>query len=274
MKDNFLRYINEKGDQCSTERVELYFSQKKGYIRYCFMHCVSEAVVADNWRICDAVYVDDALTNVKELTVWGEWEEATRLVGRDDFAGGIVHGDELADSIVFFIDGKETDVAALKEDVKLDKLTVVQKSRLLDPKDHVTHIADHGKDYTFTRERLTVDQYVEWKVSDHVDVAYLAMFPVSKEFTEKYYTNRDMFPSRIEYDRYKGVTSAVSYDGNFTGKFFVSKYPKKPEDCIYLITDNGGGGYNKQYYIAAENEAVYPGLRWESTTGYELSYNG
>ncbi len=273
MSNNFLRYINEAGYQSSTERLELYVAQKKGYIRYSFIHCVSEAVVADNWRICEAVYVDDTLSGIKPLTVWGEWEEAIRLKGRDDFAGGIVHGDELADSIAFFVDGRVTDLSSLCGDVEFDKLTVVQRSRLLDPADHKTVIADHGKEYTFTGERLVIDQFVDWKVSEHIDVAYLAMFPVSKEFTESYYTNRDMLPSPIKYGSYRGVTSAASYNGSFTGRFFVSKYPKKPEECIYLITDNGGGGYNKQYYVAAADEDVYPGLRWESTTGYELSYS-
>ncbi len=273
MKTNFIRYNGNVTSNRATEMLEIYFARKGGYLRYTFVHIVSDEIVADNWRIGIADFVSEDLSKAVQLTLNGEWECAVKLIGRDDFSGGLLHGDEMLDSVAFFVDGKETDIRTLDGDVSFDTLCITEATRLYDPKDHTTLIANHGKEYIFKNEKLVINQFVDWKISERLEAGYLAMFPISKESTSKFYTNRDYAPSDIYFTEIKGATTAVSYNDKFLGRFSVTKYPTTPENCLYILTDNGGCAYNKQYFQAGAHEDVYPGLRWESTTEYELTYN-
>ncbi len=272
MKKNFIRYIGNEATDKSKEKLEIYIKKSGGYIRYTFDHVLWKEIFADNWRIKKADFVSEDFSYVISLSVEGEWECAVKLLGRDDFSGGYMHGDEILDNVTFFVDGKECDITSLKEDKEFDTLCITEATRLYDPKDHETLIANHGKEYIFTGEKIVINQSLDWKVSEKLEAGYLAMFPVAKSVSNKFYTNKDFLPKEIYFDNFKGVSMAVSYGDNFFGRFSVTKYTKPLDECVYIMTDNGGRPYNKQYFIAGAKEDVYPDLRWESTTEYELDY--
>ncbi len=270
---NQLRYIRAAGPQSAVERLEIFLPSHSGYIKYTLAHSVNEAIHADTWRIYNAVYTDADLTDRTVLTTHGEWECALRLTGRDDFSGGMAHGDERTKGLTVFVDGIVTDPSTLTEAVPFHCLTVVESSTLYDPADHAQAIADHGKEYRFEDGRLTVRQFVDWRVSESLSSCFLAMFPMSKEVADRFYTDRSWVPGPIVYGRKPGVTDTYTYGDHFGARFAVLQYPHKLAENTLLITDNGGLGYHKHYYFAAEDGCrVESGERWESTTVYELGY--
>ena len=270
---SFCNYVNGEGDQESTERLEIYLPSGIGYIKYQFVHSVSTDINADCWHIYKTDYVDNNLNHVTELTQSGEWETAIRLDMRDDFSGGYLHGDEKTTSINIFVDGKHINNLSVLSKVSFDNLRIVASSELYDPKDHTTLIAENGKEYVFSKESLTINQRLTWKVDETLTTSYLAMFPVNKTVTNKIYTDKDFNVRDITYGEIEGVRSAVTFNDNFVAKFSIPKYSTKLSNPVYLITDNGGRSYNKQYYIASRaGQTVTVGEVWETETVYELQY--
>ena len=271
---SFCNYINGAGDQESTERLEIYLPSGIGYIKYQFVHSVSPTVNADCWHIYKTDYVDSNLNHVTELTQSGEWETAIRLDKRDDFSGGYLHGDEKTTHINFFVDGKHINDLSVLSKISFDNLRIVASSELYDPKDHTTLIAENGKEYVFSKDSLTINQRLMWKVDETLTTSYLAMFPVNKTVTNKIYTDKDFNVRDITYGEIESVQSAITFNDNFVAKFSIPKYSTKLSNPVYLITDNGGRSYNKQYYIASrQGQTVTVGETWETETVYELQYS-
>lgn len=51
----------------------------------------------------------------------------------------------------------------------------------------------------------------------------------------------------------------------------VPEYPELKGSDRFLITDNGGGAYNKMYFIACKGQEVKYGDIWRSVTKYEIT---
>ncbi len=273
MFKNFIRYSDTPSEEIFNGKLEIFIAHGDGYLRYTLKRISEAKTNADCYVIDNAAYVDSLLNTVEVLTTPGEWEMAVHMKGRPDFFGGRMHGDEIMDRISFFADGVCVEVIGSNVDTYFDKLTIVETSDIYDPQDHIAIVARHGKEYIFSGNKLTISQYLDWGVDCELSSSYMAMFPVSKKVTDRFYTNRDLCPRDIVFDRYDGVTSVFSYGEKFGARFSVEKYTKPDCDVTFLLTDNNGGRYNKQYFIAAkEGDSVRLGDRWETATVYELNY--
>ena len=259
----------------SSERLEIFLRNNNGYIKYNFAHFIADSANANTWNIYNAVYCNDKFQEIQELTTSGEWECAVKLSGNPDFSGGITHGDELMDSISIFVDGKEIDVDTLTSLTQFKNLTIIESSEMYNPSEPSNLMAEHGREYIFT-EKLVINQILKWKISGvQLTNSYLAMFPASKSSTSKIYTNKNYEVEDIEtaYGQYTGVTSVTTYGDKLNAKFTINKYDTRFPDT-FLLTDNGGGSYNKQYFIASNNTSwLKENEVWKAQVIYELNYN-
>lgn len=261
----------------ATERLLIYTPTTSGYIRYNMNHYEKAEINADSWGIYGAYAVDSNLENAIALTTPGEWECALHLEGRPDFSGGITHGDEIYSNLYIFVDGKLTQLNEITT-ISFDELRIVEDSTLYDPNDNVSEIASHGREYIFSIEELKLNQNVTWKVAESLTSCYMAMFPPAKTITNAVYTNLDFIPYNIPVPFVGKTESNVtksniySSESGFFAEFEITKYPTGlPGGDKWLLTDNGGGDYNKMYYIICNSGASSVGEQWNTTTHYKLT---
>ena len=279
-----IQYIAENGDQSSTERLEIFLPAEAGYIRYEFNHCVDDERNSDIWHIGKTFAVNDDFEEIIGTTIDGEWECALHLKGRDDFSGGIAHGDEVMQDISVFVDGKQTDMSSLSQMRECDTIKIIQTSLLYDPLDGTRVIAKHYSEHVFD-DRVTIDQSITWQVAEPLIACYLAMFPASKMVTNKVYTERDNEVTELDTDDYEKTfpneksCTLFSDDSGFSATFAIEEYPADldPNANYLLVTDNGGLAYNKCYYVLVSNESQKSsavGEEWHTRTVYTLKYKG
>ena len=171
------------------ERLYVYIPTKVGYIRVNFCHYISASINANCWLIHPLKAVDDSLNSRFDVTVSGEFECALHITDAPDFMGGSSHGSEVVQNIDFFVDGAKVDADTLTSLTSFDVLRIVEVSNLYDPTDEETLAAVHGKEYVFTKDKITINQSVLWKRALSLTNCYLAMLPVSKDVTNKLITD-------------------------------------------------------------------------------------
>lgn len=280
-----LKYIlfANPADYNATEALRIYIPSKVGYVRYDFFHSVNNSGYADCWRLAYCYAVDDSFNKRFGLTGGGEIECAIRLTERSDFSGGATHGDEMLDSAVFFVDGVETDITTLTDYTQFDTLQIIERSRLLDPADHTTVIAKHGKEYRFTDSGLLLDQFVNWEVIADIELAYLTMFTPAKKdgdlvITNKAYTSNDF--ETIELGNpignplwFPNAKKAVIW-GSESGVYSSVEIIEYPTGLTggdrMQISDNNGLNYNKVYFYVTDDHTTEIGEIWRAKTKYEF----
>lgn len=286
-KCNRLRYVGSNGLDNSTERVEIYIPTGSGYIEYDFLHCQKENKNSNIWRMGYVYQTDDNFNKIRSLTVGGEWEMAIRMPDRPDFSGGYIHGDEVVTDVVFFVNGKATDVMNLTQFTQFKELSVVETSNVYDPlnasklsdaEDTKTLIAEHGSIHAFTENGLTIKQSLNWKVNTEITTCYMAMHLPSKDVTDHVVLDTDLKPCDIVFGDYSNIKSAIVYGENSGVKteFSVGEYPTGYTDSnTFLLTDNNGNGYNKCYFVISSSGNVTDTTVWKTETIYkfEAVYN-
>lgn len=260
--------INESN---SKEKISVYIPTNKGYVEYDFRHNVNITDNANSWEIFKVYHCDNELNQIKNITETGEWECAIKLSGRSDFSGGILHGDELMDSITFTIDGKDMQPNEINKLTNFEEIKIMEKSKLFDPKDSKTVIANHSRNYTINLEGIEIKQSLEWLVSETLDLSYMGMFPISKSVTNKIYTNlSDQRFEIVNGMAFDGATKATIYseEEQVYGEFEVIKSPRN----YIFIQDNGGNLYNK-LYLAVCNQGDKSSINdvWESIIKYKIT---
>lgn len=277
-KKCFIKHENGSFDRAN-ERVLVYTPTHIGYIVYHLYHYESLEVNADTWGIYNAYHVDDLLENEIPLTTNGEWECAIRLSQRPDFSGGIMHGDEIYSLFKLFLDDKEVSLNDIDSIIEFDNLKIVEKSMLLDPLDSVSEIAEHGKEYNFSKNGLVLNQSLKWKISAKINSSYMAMFTPLKTITDSYFTDVDFEPKTIPSnpnEEIENVRKARIYskESGFFADFEIAEYPSGLEyGDVFLLTDNNGGRYNKMYYKLCNGHESTIGELWKTTTVYRLGMN-
>lgn len=271
-----IQYKTGEGQDASSEWVEIFLpSINDEYVKYSFVHTVLSEKNANIWRIAYANEVNSNMVTGMAITTTGEWECAIKIYGRSDFSGGFLHGDEVMTNITFLIDDEEiTDMSAISSLTEFVNLTILQSSVLYDPNDSTTVIANHYSEHIFKPDgTVYINQTVEWLGNYTLGSSYLAMFPISKDVSEKYYTNYDFVMDNIVIPIQKTNVSKVTLTGeNLLSSFWVDEYPKDKQNLKLMILDNGGGVYNKCYYVAAENnDTVVNGDVWKSESRYRIS---
>lgn len=264
----------------STENLDIYLPTYNGYIKYDFQHCVLDSINADSWRIKDATKSSVNLIDSTKITTKGEWECAIHLNNRNDFSGGILHGDEIVNNIKFIIDGSVTNPQTLTSAVNFKELKIIENTTLYDPNDNTTQIAIHGKEYIFTKDGLILNQSLKWLVAEDLTDCYMAMFPVNKSVTNSIYTDVDFECDSIDYGYIQDCESATVYSesANFIATIDIPKYVSFTGGNSLYITDNNGNNYNKLYYIVCKSPSLANPIShtttvnelWKTTTKYKL----
>ena len=266
-----LAYMSVSGDDSSTEQLQVTIPiNEENSEKFLLGHCVNASVNADVWRI---IY---AYKNTTQITRRGEWECALHLADRDDFSGGIVHGDEVDQQVNAFADGVKIAISAL-DGVECSEFKLVRNSLMYDPADHTTIIAEHGVEYTFSVDGLKIKQTVKWRVADILTSCYLAMLPIMKEYSR--YRYDDMSYNVVENTQSHYSVSipnakSVSEFSDTNETFFsmsINEYPTGlPGGDRASITDNGGINYNKIYFVICTSGNSTVGELWKSETVYRF----
>ena len=279
----FVQYRNDLSNEYATEGLYIYLPSKKGYIRQQFVHSVRQEVNADNWRMGFVYACDDALNPETQITTSGEWECAVKLSGRADFSGGIAHGDEVGTELIVFLDGEIAQESVFTNITAFDELRIVTVSNLYDPDDGTTVVAIHGCERIYSKDGIVVNQTIKWLNDLTVTSCYLAMFPVVKAVTNKYFTDENYTETNIPTNHSQVIvgrarkSTIYSEDAGFTSEFNTPIYPTEYTNGNYfLIADNGTDNYNKCYYAITNssgsvNYEIPANTVWKTQAVYKMS---
>lgn len=280
-----VKYTSESGVDSSTEKFDVYVPQKGlsdlKYIHYVIVHTVDENERSDIWRVAYCYISNLDFVDEKQVTTTGEWEMAIQLLGKDDFIGGFMHGDEKQYSVKFFANRVEYDKTVFTDIRYVDSFSFVQQSDMYDPAPpYLTYkVAEHYSFHEFNMKnehQLEISQRVKWRMNLNFTTSYLAMFPIAKEMSTKYFTNVDYaLKETSTYIKVPEATEARlnSQNENVSAVFGISEYPNYDTGHQFLVSDNGGTAYNKSYYIIGESGMTDTQKDWVSKTYYDIMFN-
>lgn len=276
-KKPYCKYDENAAFEYARGCFRVYLPTKRGYVNFNIIHSVRENIFADTWRLGQAFGYDDSLENEYQLTPFGaEWDMAVMIDGRDDFIGGSNHGDEIFTSPKLFLDGKEREITSIIDLTEFSEIKFITESVGYDPDDHQTKVLIHKKEHLITSDGIRNTQSVEFLGDYLMQNSYLAMMPPLKTLTDSYFTDADPEPKKITGGVLEfGAKSATVY-GEKSGISYTMSIPEYP--CLkcsdrFLMTDNGGGAYNKIYFIACKGQEVKKGDVWRSVTCYSITVN-
>lgn len=279
-----VKYTSGNGVDKSTEKFDVYVP-KRGlselkYIHYVILHSVDDDERCDVWRIGYCYLSSLDFIDEKQITTTGEWEMAIKLLGKDDFIGGYMHGDEKQYNIKFFSNGVEFDKNVFSDIRYVDSFSFIQQSDMYDPAPpYLTYkVAEHYSLHEFNvknEHQLEITQRIKWRMKLNFLTSYLAMFPIAKNMSSKYFGNYDFTlnetPPYIKLNDINEVR-LNSQNENVSCVFGISEYPDF-DDKQFLISDNGGTQYNKCYYIISDNNMTDTNKIWKSKTYYDVMFN-
>lgn len=279
-KGMMYKYNSQTGSNY-TGTVNIVVPTDVGYIRYDFLHNEDDTINCDIWRVNKAVALADDKTERYDLTTQGEWEVALELDGRSDFSGGVAHGDEKYNNIVFLIDGLPITLQNMEtEYTDVSEIRIFEKSTLYDPNDHTTVIAYHTSEHIFNADGLTINQTVKWAVSAKLKNSFMAMLPISKSVSNYIATDNDYDPRSlsslpVNYGYPVNKSEVYGSSNGMICSFDIPKYPvlsSIPSNRLRVI-DNGNPSYNKcYYYVTATADEYQTSVNelWQSETKYNF----
>ena len=276
MKKPQILYSGDYSQDKSKGALLLYLPTEMGYIEYTIAHSVYPEIFCDTWRLGSAAACDECLAVHTNLTPRAEWDMALALEGRDDFIGGLLHGDEVYDSLTVLVDGVEMKLGQLSVMREFSSLEITVRSVGLDPSDHETKVLRHEKTYAITASGLTLDQRVEWLGDYSLAACYMAMMPPKKCVTNSFVTDVSGEVEKIEKSSIDvlGATRATLF-GVESGYYFtmaVHGYPTLSGGGRLMIRDNGGNPYNKMYFPVCTSGEVKRGEVWQTRTEYLIEH--
>lgn len=261
--------------ESGTEYLRLYLPTECGFVNFNVIRSVKEDAFADIFRLGKAFAYDDNLENGYAITPErAEWDMAIKIVGREDFIGGLIHGDEVTLDISVTLDDKVIDFTAFTESTPFTEMKITVNSVGFDPADHKTEVLLHTKEYTVTENGITSRQSVEFLGDFTLENSYLAMMPPCKEFTDSYFTDKTPTPQNaVSGIEISGAKSATVF-GKESGISFtmtIPEYPSIENGGKFFISDNGGRNYNKMYFPVTTKADVKDGDIWTSVTKYKIT---
>jgi len=273
-------------DGAATERLHVYVPAETGYILYLMYHFVDASNNSDVWQIYNAYQVDDNFdyASRKTLTVTGEWECAIHLNGRDDFSGGHTHGDEMMrGDAVFLVDGVPVTISDLSTLTPCNELRIIRSSIMYDPADHTTAIADHGVEYEYKKDGVTIDQSLKWLVAEPLTNCFLSMFLPSKNYIDRAAANNDFVVESLPSETGTPLTTITKPNSNgvtmwdtASGMFANVAVPVYPSGLSggdkMTIHDNDNKQYNKVYFYVCTGGSSAVGELWKSKSIYKIGY--
>lgn len=243
---------------------------------------------ADGWGITtvDAVSMDGLgnFSTIFPVTIGGEWEMAIMIDSAPDFIGLRQHGSEIMTSIKFYRDG--VSFTPTSEEFYCNELKVIQKTKMFDPTNETSHVANHIKEYIWTTENLTINHKIEWLSSHTIGNSYLTMMPVTRgndavtsvQVTDTYYDNNtydewDVSNSGFEtYPNLREVKGSKIYLYGKDSGVSVSAESVRDKPDGRSFVQNTPNGYNKIYFFMTET-SVSAGDVTTGTSVYEFNIN-
>jgi hypothetical protein len=158
---------------------------------------------------------------------------------------------------------------------------------MYDPLDEVTHVGNHRKNYTITKDGISLKQKIDWLVSNEATYSYLTMLPIIRG-------NDDASPTQITDTVFDNVTYD-EYDISVSGFVTYPNVKKHGVNQYWLYSDVSGVSasvkcqfindlpdsvsyvtgnvlYNKVYFsYCGETHNITSGDVWESEAQYILN---
>lgn len=274
IKQPYFRYDSTYSVRGSRGALKIYLPCEVGYIGYVITHSVVPEITCDTWRLSAALSYNDELGEERSLTPSAEWDMALAIKGRDDFIGGLLHGDEIYSSMHLCVDGDRRDPVKCTELSPFNTLTVTTESVGLDPADHTSEVLRHHKRHVITADGVTVEQRVEWLGDYELSSCFMGMMPPRKELVDSYYTDVTPEVAQIVTSSFEvaGCCSATLLGKNsgYHFRMSVPKYPSYESGNRLLVRDNGRPDYNKMYFPVCLSESVTRGEVWKTVTEYKI----
>ena len=273
-KTPYFKYENTPSFESGTEYLRLYLPTECGFVNFNVIRSVKLDAFADIFRLGKAFACDDNLENEYPITPErAEWDMAIKIVNREDFIGGLIHGDETTLDISVTLDGKAIDFTSFREPTPFTEMRITVDSVGYDPDDHKTKALLHKKEYTVTKNGITSRQRVEFLGDFHLENSYLAMMPPCKEYTDSYFTDKTPSPEKaVSGIKISGIRSATVFgkESGFSFTMSIPEYPALFGGNQFCLSDNGGRNYNKMYFPVTTCDKVKCGDVWNSVTEYKI----
>lgn len=191
--------------------IDVYITMPTGYVDYIFAHCQKDTVStggSDTWRLVQIDKVDGTFVRQYHITTLGETEMAIKIDGRDDFIGGVTHGDEWLNSGSAFavLDGNMVDITDYTTLTQFEQFEFFATTTLYDPSDHATVIGEHGVKWTFTKDGLDLRQSVKFSGAYTLIGSHMPMICAVRDHYG--------VPNGMDYETYQ-ITDTYADDGNF-----------------------------------------------------------
>ena len=244
------------------------------------------------WGCSESMALDhQILANAGEWTLAIQHSDNTQSEGVvKDFVGGW-HGDELLNSVKFFVDGAEFNQDFLASSIKSAmEIQVVQSSTIYFQNTNIP-LCKHLSIFTFDKDGLNMKHQIEWLTNTNIKKIFGVMLPILRNVTGGFVTNKSSrtseFHTQIDDNstagavmRFTQVKEGHSFKqwGNigFSCETKILKLPNKFESQSAFVSS--ATQYNKLYVSAfnAANEttdyAVIAGDIWEFETQYLFNY--
>ena len=274
-KKPYFKYDTEATFESGVGILRIYLPTERGFVNYNIVHSVKSEAFADVYRLGKAFACDDNFENEFPITPErAEWDMAIKIVGREDFIGGVIHGDEVSGELLVTVDGKCVDVTKITDLTPFTEMNVTVDSVGYDPLDHKTEALIHKKECTIDKNGITSRQSVEFLGDFNLENSYLAMMPPCKDYTDSYFTDKNAIPLQVSSGiTVDGAKSATVF-GKESGISFtmsIPEYPKVENGDKFFISDNSGRNYNKMYFPVTTKTNVKAGDTWISLTKYEIA---
>jgi hypothetical protein len=272
-KKPFILYDENIRFESAIGGLKIYLPTKGGHAVFCLTHTVNTERNVDTYRLGQAYFKEELGEEYPITPERAEWDMAILISGRPDFIGGFAHGDEKMSAMRFFVDGEETKIESITEKRFFDRLKIQVDSVGYDPLDGKSEVLLHFKEYTVTNEGIRLAQRVEWLGEYLLSSSYLAMMPPAKTVTDSLFTDKD--PTAMNTTIGTAVLGARSATvfGKESGLYFtmsVPEYPTLTGGGKFFLTDNGGNGYNKMYFVLANGYTVKEGEVFSTVTEYKI----
>lgn len=306
-KKNYLQYVPVNSEELPfsyfKQQVNIYIPTTVGYIKYLFVRNELDSKNANNWRLDKAFACDDNKQNRFLVVNSGEYEMALKIEGRDDFIGGIAHGDEVLGSITFLVNGNEiADITTLIALTEFDELKIIETTDLYDPSDNATlstrgqfsPVAQHGKEYTFTKDGLQLRQFVKWNVAEVLNASYMTMLPIVRgndsvsqlQITDTFYADDDYILYDVgsledtsgnawawrKYINHAVIWSDVS---GVSAEVVMKKQPQIENNGARQFKVQSAEAYNKLYWsvcgVGSDLYSTSVGERFVTESTYKLN---
>lgn len=243
----------------------------------------------DLWRTRELrMRVEPNIYKPSGLVTSGEIDMAVQIKNAPDFIGGVFHGDEIIVSASAYADGMPIDIGAFGE-FECHEFRLLQTTTMYHPSDHTTVVGLHRKLWIFTRDKMVIENAIEWSANLTMMASYMAMLPVLRyhQSAQKQWSDRCMddrnyevydvtndvggpaYPrtlkTGVNWQRVWGTTSGVSAEVKFTAT------PNLSSRVAFISSQTAA--YNKIYFdFCGDDYSVTSGDIWRTRAEYIIDY--